>query len=155
MNCTQCGGALSVGAVLCSGCGAPAPVASAAQGPQALAVVEGGDVATRVPLPAEGQELLLGRHDLTQSPPWVVDVDLGRLMKLSAGEGPPVSRNQAVLSRRAGQVLLTPKGAAAVLHRPNGKDSYSALPANQAHPVATGDRVAFGHGARALVLEAR
>jgi len=120
-----------------------------------LEVVEGGPSGTRVALPKEGVEITLGRHDLVRSPPWVVDVDLGRLMVLSAAEGPPVSRDQAMITRRAGEVLVTPKGQAPTLHRPANTAAYATLTTGQAQPIRAGDRLAFGHGGRVLVLEAR
>lgn len=119
-----------------------------------LVVVEGRGAGARVPLPAEGEALLLGRHDLTRSPPWVVDVDLGRLMQLADGEGPPVSRDQAHLTRRAGELLITPHGQAPTLHRTAGTTAYQPLPNAQAHPLRAGDRLVFGHAHRALVLQA-
>jgi hypothetical protein len=100
-------------------------------------------------------EVLLGRHDLTRVPPWVVDVDLGRLMGLQVGEGPPVSRDQASLARRAGQLIVTPHGQAPTLCRPQGASQFALVPVGTAQPLNPGDRVAFGHGSRVLVLEAR
>ncbi|MEW5850877.1 MAG: hypothetical protein AB2A00_18975 [Myxococcota bacterium] len=158
--CAGCGQVVVPGALACLACGLPVALQVATPPPLAvqtgtvreLIVVEGGTVGTRIPAPPEGVELILGRHDLTRSPPWVVDVDLGRLMALSTGEGPPVSRDQAALSRRAGQVLITPRGQAPVLHRAQG-GSFQPLQNGTAQPLKTGDRLAFGHGSRALVVE--
>ncbi len=168
MNCVQCQASLVPGALWCGGCGMPVmavpgpPAAAAVAAPAApcgvavreLVVVEGRGAGTRVPLPAEGEAMLLGRHDLMRAPPWVVDVDLARLMQLTDGEGAPVSRDQATLTRRAGELLITPRGQAPTLHRSQGAPDYQPLANAQAHPVRPGDRLVFGHAHRALVLQA-
>ena len=157
MNCSSCAAPIIPGALLCGKCGMPAPlvVGSALRPVKTLCVVEGGVSGAGIPLPAEGAELLLGRHDLLRTPPWVVDVDLGRLMQLSSGEGPPVSRDQAVLARRAGELLLTAKGQAPTLHKPAGASQYTTVTNSQTQPIHPGDRVVFGHAGRVLVLEAQ
>lgn len=154
-TCSGCQAAIIPGAIVCGSCGMPVPVQSQPAGAVTLEVMEGGSAGARVALPVEGQEMTLGRHDLTQSPPWVVDVDLGRLMLLGVGEGAPVSRKQAVVARRAGQLLLTPLGAAPTLHRGKGLASFETVPVGTPKPVVVGDRIAFGHAGRVLVLEAR
>jgi hypothetical protein len=156
MNCNGCKAPIIPGALLCGSCGMPAPLIAAvpSNAVKDLKVVEGGVMGASIPLPLEGGEMCLGRHDLLRSPPWVVDVDLGRLMQLSLGEGAPVSRDQAVLARRAGELLLTPRGNAPTLHKAAGATDYKPLTASQTQPIHPGDRVVFGHAGRALVLEA-
>ena len=100
-------------------------------------------------------ELLLGRHDLEARPPVVVDLDLGPLSP-RAGGGFALSRRQARLSRRAGQLYLCALGGAQTLHRAVASGAgaaFAVLPANQEIALEPGDRVAFGSGDRALVLE--
>ena len=71
-----------------------------------------------------------------------------------AGGGFALSRRQARLSRRAGQLYLCALGGAQTLHRRVGAGaSFAVLPANQEIALEPGDRVAFGSGDRALVLE--
>ncbi|MBI5496330.1 MAG: hypothetical protein HY904_15010 [Deltaproteobacteria bacterium] len=159
--CPSCQVPAVPGAIVCGGCGAPLPQAAGAApcaAPslcvQELVVVDGGTAGIRLPLPPEGTQLTLGRHDLTRTPPWVVDVDLGRYLALTAGEGIPISRDQAALCRRAGELTLTPRGAAPTLHRPHGQPDYRPLATGQAHPIRPGDRLVFGHAGRVLVLEA-
>ena len=163
MNCVQCGAVLAVGCVVCGDCGlpvglpcgvGPGAVAAAVACTRALTVVSGGSPGASLPTPDEGAQMVLGRHDLSRSPPWVVDVDLTRWLQLAPGEGPPVSRDQAHLARRAGELLITPQAGAPVLHRGAGSPDYAALPPGTAQPVHPGDRLVFGSGGAALVVEA-
>ena len=153
IGCSHCGQSVVPGALMCGACGSPSVVNMGQV--QALIVVEGGQIGLSMTLPGEGVEWQLGRHDLVRTPPWIVDVDLGRLMNLPASEGPPVSREQASITRRAGELLLTPKGQAPVFHKSAAAVSYVLLSTGNAHPLKLGDRIAFGHSGHVLVLEAQ
>lgn len=172
MKCAVCGAPPLAGALLCV-CGSPLPVAAgpgAVPIPAAAAAAPLGAIGalaspTGAALKVVGQtqafalpgddfsELLLGRHDLEARPPVVVDLDLGPLSPRANG-GFALSRRQARLSRRAGQLYLCALGGAQTLHRRVGAGTaFTVLPTNQEIALEPGDRVAFGSGDRALVLE--
>jgi hypothetical protein len=178
--CAVCHAQLVPGALLCPSCGTPAglapagaapspavavvvpfaPVASAPRGHTAigLAPVENGtaDPSRALSLPVGDFSLRVGRHDLTATPPHVVDVDLtsfaGPVQLPDGSRGFPFSRRHATLARVAGALTLTPSADATTFVRRAGEPDFAPLAGGTSRVLEVGTRVVFGTH-RPLIVE--